>query len=294
MPRGYGTQESRSGVRIDWTRRDLIGDLMVGLGAVWLSRRTRAWRRPGPSRIGVIRRERKPWEDGIEFGVEEAARSSRLFGVRVETRLEACDRPTDVVGAARALASDWGAMMVVMVVEDETWCAKAAPVSPVPILNGGCSSNELRQRCLPNLFHVAASDEMLARPLGSDGSFPSSARVLQWSDALERFGASQLNHRFEARYARPMSGMAWAGWLAVKIAAETLLRVPGGDAEAIRAYLIRETTRFDGHKGAPLSFRRSDHQLLQPLYLVDRTTGRLLGETPEVDSSLDRGSGRCG
>jgi hypothetical protein len=53
--------------------------------------------------------------------------------------------------------------------------------------------------------------------------------------------------------------------------------------------LERETTRFDGHKGQPLSFRRWDHQLRQPLYA--RTPAGFVDlpqATEPVNGPLDR------
>ena len=42
----------------------------------------------------------------------------------------------------------------------------------------------------------------------------------------------------------------------------------GPDATRLAAYLARPGVRFDGHKGRPLDFGASDHQLHQPLNLV--------------------------
>ena len=65
-----------------------------------------------------------------------------------------------------------------------------------------------------------------------------------------------------------MDGSAWAGWVAVKIAAEAALRARSVRPTALLAYLESQSTSFDGHKGWPLSFRSTDHQLRQPLYVV--------------------------
>jgi hypothetical protein len=54
-----------------------------------------------------------------------------------------------------------------------------------------------------------------------------------------------------------MDSLAWASWMAVKIAAEMALRA-----------MPLERLRFDGHKGEPLWFRPEDHVLKQPLYVV--------------------------
>lgn len=86
-----------------------------------------------------------------------------------------------------------------------------------------------------------------------------------WSPWLKRFGADTLNKRYRDRYNASMSSSAWCGWFAVKCAWEAALRSKAADGKALIAYLERATTRFDGHKGAPLSFDES-HRLVQPLY----------------------------
>jgi ABC transporter substrate binding protein (PQQ-dependent alcohol dehydrogenase system) len=80
-----------------------------------------------------------------------------------------------------------------------------------------------------------------------------------------------------------MDGAAWAGWMAVKVLWEASLRARSTDGAALRAYLDRDATQFDGHKGWPLSFRAWDHQLRQPLYLVapaENGGTRIVGEVP--------------
>jgi hypothetical protein len=78
----------------------------------------------------------------------------------------------------------------------------------------------------------------------------------------------------------------------VKALWESALRQKSGDAKQIGDYLVRDTTQFDGHKGAPLSFRSWDHQLRQPIYVV--SAGNRPTQIPEltgddsVRDALDR------
>jgi ABC transporter substrate binding protein (PQQ-dependent alcohol dehydrogenase system) len=114
-----------------------------------------------------------------------------------------------------------------------------------------------------------------------------------WHPSLERFGAAQLNDRFRARFAAEMDGPAWAGWMAAKALWEASLRARGTDPAALRAHLERAATRFDGHKGWPLSFRPGDRQLRQPLYLVADAPGgatRVVGEVPTRPTEGDASS----
>jgi len=74
-----------------------------------------------------------------------------------------------------------------------------------------------------------------------------------WHPRLTKFGAGELNERFQRDTKHAMDDQAWLGWVAVKIVAEAMLR-------------NREIGKIkvDGHKGVPLYFR--DQQLVQPLY----------------------------
>ncbi|MEW5929884.1 MAG: ABC transporter substrate-binding protein [Gemmatimonadota bacterium] len=212
---------------------------------------------------------------GVTLGVEEAARTGQLFGRAIELRTGGAEELLGGGGVA-ALLGGW----------DEAGCRELAALAGragVPFLNVGCSADALRGAgCLPGTFHVEASDAMrhgalAARPSGAEG-----ARAEIWHPSLERFGAAQLNDRFRARFAAEMDGPAWAGWMAVKALWEASLRARAVEPAALRAHLERETTRFDGHKGWPLSFRPGDRQLRQPLYLVAGTGGttRVVGEVP--------------
>ena len=77
-----------------------------------------------------------------------------------------------------------------------------------------------------------------------------------------------------------VAGTAWSAWVAVKIAWEASLRVHEIGGAALGAYLERDTTQFDGHKGRPLGFRAWDHQLRQPLYVIVRGDHRAVIEEP--------------
>ena len=118
--------------------------------------------------------------------------------------------------------------------------------------------------------------------------------VVLWAPTLERYGASQINNRFRAKYRMPMDGGAWAGWVAVKLAFEAALRAGSANPRLILSYLENPSTSFDGHKGWPLSFRSSDHQLRQPLYIASRTSSAataVFRDVPQLSAISDAGSG---
>lgn len=88
------------------------------------------------------------------------------------------------------------------------------------------------------------------------------ARAVAWHPALARYGAGELNERFEEQTGQKMDEDSWFGWVATKIALESALR---------RRELSQ--TRIDGHKGVALRFD-SNRQLQQPLYVVVTRAGK--------------------
>jgi len=92
-----------------------------------------------------------------------------------------------------------------------------------------------------------------------------------WHWTWERYGAPQLNQRFERLAERRMTGRDWAAWAAVKAIVEAVARTQGGDFAAVRDFLLSDDLRLDGYKGSPMSFRAWDRQLRQPILLHTET-----------------------
>jgi hypothetical protein len=183
---------------------------------------------------------------GAQLGGEEAGRTAELLGARLEL-----------------VAGTEGVLAVVGDLGDQD--------SAVPFLN--VLVLEERAPLRPNVFHVASSVPERREALERwHGSKPEGVRVVDWHPALAKFGAEQLSQRFETRFGAPMDSRAWAAWIAVMAAAEAALRNTS-----------LERLRFDGHKGARLSFRQVDHTLRQPLYVVagDEVLGEVAPEEEE-------------
>lgn len=212
---------------------------------------------------------------GARLGVSEARRSAELFAGRIDVH-------------ERKLGAVSGTALVESVVRDHAMliiaCGTARQVTElsraclphgVALFNCCATSDALRRELCGNAtFHIEASDAMYqdARRIS-----PGAKSIALWDATLEKYGAAQLNDRFRAFAGQPMDGAAWAGWIAVKIAWESVLRSPGSWIES----LVRERTQFDGHKGAPISFRPWDHQLRQPLYAI----GKRVTDVPDVGRS---------
>lgn len=190
---------------------------------------------------------------GVTLGIEEAQHAAELLGDRVLlVRV--------VPGAAMRPVN---AVLSVLPADDLLhWAAAARDTTPV--FNLVARADSLRgSSCRARIYHIEASDTMYRTAGGADDS------AELWNPALERYGASQLNERYQKRFGKPMSGAAWAGWFGVKVAWERFTGRQDG---------------FDGHKGELLSFRSWDHQLRQPLYL--KSNGPRIRQVPS-DSLLD-------
>ena len=120
------------------------------------------------------------------------------------------------------------------------------------------------------VFRMAAGEAQRRRAIEAwraehPGAAPHAA--VEWHPDLVRFGAEQLNQRFERRFGARMTAREWLGWIAIKIAVDAQLRG-----------LPLAKGRYDGHKGAALHFGDGS-RLVQPLCVVDGS-GRLLGVAP--------------
>lgn len=221
-------------------------------------------------RVGVI----WPTEDaalmGVRLGAAEAAHAARLM--RSEFILhEAVVTEGDTTAAGADLIREAGVHALVGGASPAAADAlvAAAAANGVLFINIGVPIEALTQRCSPLVFHVHASEAMRRDALeAAPADSPPGARVLAWHPGLTRYGAAQVNERFERASGTPMTEPAWNGWLAVKILFDAVQRTGSAAAAAVAAHLRSERTLFDGHKGVQLSFRPQTQQLRQPLYVV--------------------------
>lgn len=105
-----------------------------------------------------------------------------------------------------------------------------------------------------------------------------------WHYTLEKFSGRELNGRYTRRFNERLDGPAWSAWAAFKMAGEALLR-SGPSPQALIEF-FESSPPFDGHKGRALTFRKWDHQLRHPMYLVrskDEADGEVVAEVPKGD-----------
>jgi ABC-type branched-subunit amino acid transport system substrate-binding protein len=222
---------------------------------------------------------------GALLAAEEAARAAELLGFRLELRVRD-------PGHAAALI-DEGACALIGGLDAPTRAALSdlAEARGVPLLTtrapGDAGDDEPLRA---HVFHVASGPRdrraALERWRAREGSASvgkvGKVEVADWHPSLARFGAEQLNQRYRERFGVSMEPLAWTSWMAVKAAAEAVLRGAGLPEQA-PADLSRRlaTLGFDGHKGTRLRFRPDDHRLHQPLYAI--AGGRVLAEIPPED-----------
>lgn len=218
---------------------------------------------------------------GVRLGAAESEQTAQLFGNDVQLFEAAGAEATAVAAADGLLSAKKIEILIGTSAADAEALSRFSEGHHILFLNAASRSQSLRSACNRHTFHVEATDAMYSSAEQQVGVAPSPARsplarslrtrtdsIVLWSSMLERFGASQINDRYRDKYATGMDGGAWAGWAAVKFAAEAALRAHSASPAQLLNYLESPATQFDGHKGWPLTFRFSDHQLRQPLYMV--------------------------
>ncbi|MEL7164594.1 MAG: ABC transporter substrate-binding protein [Pseudomonadota bacterium] len=89
-----------------------------------------------------------------------------------------------------------------------------------------------------------------------------------WGSAVEQWGAAQLQSRFEEAHERDMHPRDYAAWAALRSIGEAVTRTKAADVPTIRAYLLSPEFELAGFKGRPLTFRKWNGQLRQPIPLL--------------------------
>ncbi|WP_375554234.1 ABC transporter substrate-binding protein [Roseovarius mucosus] len=112
-------------------------------------------------------------------------------------------------------------------------------------------------------------------------------RPLAWHPALEAWGGTQFQHRFEELTGRYMRPEDYTAWLALRVLGEAVTRTQSADPAAIRAYALSENFELAAFKGQKLTFRAWNGQLRQPILLAD---GRITLSVSPQDGFLHQRS----
>jgi PQQ-dependent catabolism-associated beta-propeller protein len=205
---------------------------------------------------------------GVQLGIDEASSAGRLLGRTVSLEVVETRDAAGITNAARALI-DRGVFAIVGGF-DESACDSISGLATrnnVLFVNVSCRSDALRRAGHPNTFHVEASDSVYFAALTSGGTGGGRAPVI-WHEALQRYGAAQLNQRFIRSTGVPADAARWAGWMAAKVLWQIARDINSTDAPTLARHLESDTAEFDGHKGIALVFDSVTHELVQPLYPV--------------------------
>lgn len=116
------------------------------------------------------------------------------------------------------------------------------------------------------------------------------ARILAFEATLDAYGAREINARYLARFGDAMEPPAWATYQAVKMLYEMAFFGRSSDPADVYAQLTADGQVFDLWKGIGASFRPWDHQMRQPMYLVQIREeepdafqlGLLVGQLPAI------------
>lgn len=126
-------------------------------------------------------------------------------------------------------------------------------------------------------------------------------RPVSWHPALEAWGATQFQRRFEKLNGRPMREEDYNAWLTLRVIGEAVTRTGKADAVAIRGYALSKDFELAAFKGQKVTFRSWNGQLRQPILLTDsRVTvsvspqdGYLHQFSPLDTLGLDRPESKC-
>jgi hypothetical protein len=226
------------------------------------------------ARIVYVGPEEGSVRRGAELGLEEVALQGSFTGHAFELR------PASVEELLRGEPAEPPAA-VVAAVDAPTLERLAKHLEPagVAVLNATAEDDALRRRCRANLLHVIPSERMRASAEDQwrQGHPGTVAVANAWHPDFVKYAARDLNKRFRRSQGVAMDDGAWAGWAAVRIVGEAVVRTGEAAPGRILDYLRREL-EFDGQKGIAHTFHDSG-QLRQPLLLVSADS-ELLGEAP--------------
>lgn len=217
---------------------------------------------------------------GVQQGIDEANLQGGFLGQKYQIE----------VVEPEAIESTEVGTVLLMATDDEfiMQTAQSDKFADVPVINLVSRSDALRESCIPNLFHITASEKMRADALAQwqEKNPDTPANVQNWHEDFVKFAARQLNNRFEKNQGEAMTDESWAGWAGTKMIADTVVQTMKYDAEFMMDHLKTDLV-FDGQKGDNTNFRENG-QLRQILLLVDNDNN-ILAEAPlrGFDGGLD-------
>lgn len=104
--------------------------------------------------------------------------------------------------------------------------------------------------------------------------------AVEWHWAFERYGAPQVNSRFESQSkdGRRMTWQDWSAWIATRAVLTAFAKTRSEELADVNGFLRSQKLRLDGSKGAQMSFRPWNNQLRMPILLS--THNAIINVTP--------------
>tara|TARA_Y100000310_G_scaffold268145_1_gene280599 strand:+ start:2168 stop:3355 length:1188 start_codon:yes stop_codon:yes gene_type:complete len=101
-----------------------------------------------------------------------------------------------------------------------------------------------------------------------------------WHFAHEQWGGNQMQSRFLKNFKRLMTNIDYNSWVGVRIFGEAITRSKSLDSKEILTQIMDEKFNVAAYKGKPVSFRKWNGQLRQPILLV--TPRALVSVSPQI------------
>ncbi|WP_418904515.1 ABC transporter substrate-binding protein [Cereibacter sphaeroides] len=176
-----------------------------------------------------------------------------------------------MAGAYRRAATKFGAEIVDERVFEDTGGARATDSGLVQIQ---AQIPSFTQRAEDHDVVVAADETGLfaaylpyhtwePRPVAGSAGL----RPMSWHPAMEMWGGTQFQSRFEKLANRPAREEDYQVWLALRAVGEAATRTGSAEMAVLRDYMLSDQFQLGAFKGQPLTWRDWDGQLRQPILL---------------------------
>ena len=100
-----------------------------------------------------------------------------------------------------------------------------------------------------------------------------------WHFAHEQWGGNQMQSRFLKDAKRLMTNIDFNSWIGVRTLGEAIIRTKSLDTKTLIETIVEDKFNLAAYKGKPLSFRKWNRQLRQPILLV--TPRALVSVSPQ-------------
>lgn len=167
--------------------------------------------------------------------------------------------------AVKRAAKRFGAKIVAERTWQHSFDERRTPESEVPVFTQGVEYDILIVADESGLFgDFLPYRTWQPRPVAGTQGLVATA----WHRTHEAWGALQLQNRFRDQAGRWMTEEDYGAWLAVRAIGESATRTKSVDFDKVKTFMLGEEFALAGFKGVPLSFRRWNGQLRQPVLIA--------------------------